>query len=62
VDLSKIPSGVVDIWHGADDRSIPVSNAYRNAKVIPKAGLEIFEGKGHGLLLDTLEKLGEILS
>jgi len=62
VDLSKIPSGLVYLWHGTADKNVPVSNAYKNAKVIPGAHLEIFEGGGHGLFLGNLEKLGEILN
>lgn len=66
VDLSKIPSGLVYLWHGTADKNIPVSNAYKNAKAIPGAHLEIFEGKGHGLALfastDNLERLAEIFN
>jgi len=62
VDLSQIPSGLVHIWHGTADKTAPVSNAYKNAEAIPGAHLEIFEGEGHTLFFDNLEKLGEILS
>jgi len=62
VDLSKIPSGLVYLLHGTADKNVPVSNAYKNAKAIPGAHLEIFEGVGHGLFLGNLEKLGEILN
>jgi pimeloyl-ACP methyl ester carboxylesterase len=62
VDLSRIPSDLVYIWHGAADKNAPVSNAYKNAKAIPGAHLEIFEGGGHALLFDNLEKLVEIFS
>jgi len=62
VDLSKIPSGLVYIWHGTADKNVPVSNAYKNAETIPGAHLEIFEGKGHLFWLGNLEKLSEILS
>ena len=62
VDLSQIPSGLVYLWHGTADKTVPVSNAYKNAKAIPGAHLEIFEGGDHGLFLGNLEKLGEILS
>ena len=61
VDLSQIPVGLVHIWHGSDDKTIPVSNAFRNAEAIPGAQLEIVEGKGHFFWLDDLEKLDEIL-
>jgi len=62
VDLSQIPSGLVYVWHGTADKTAPVSNAYKNAKAIPGAHLEIFEGEGHTLFFDNLEKLGEIFS
>jgi pimeloyl-ACP methyl ester carboxylesterase len=62
VDLSKIPKGLVHIWHGTADKNAPISNAYRNAEAIPRAHLEIFEDEGHTLLFNKLEKLGEILS
>lgn len=62
VDLSQIPPGLVYIWHGTTDTNIPVSNAYKNAKAIPGAHLEIFEGGGHWIFLDIREKLFEILS
>lgn len=62
VDLSQIPSGLVHIWHGTADKTAPVSNAYKNARAIPGAHLEILEGEGHTLFFDNLEKLSEILS
>ena len=62
VDLSKIPSGLVHIWHGTADKNVPIRNAYKNAEAIPGAHLEIFEDDGHTLLFNNLEKLGEILS
>ena len=62
VDLSKIPSGLVHIWHGTADKMAPISNAYRNAEAIPGAHLEIFEDEGHTLLFNNLRKLGETLS
>jgi len=62
VDLSKIPKGLVHIWHGTADKNAPISNAYKNTKAIPGAHLEIFQDEGHTLLFNNLEKLGEILS
>jgi len=63
VDLSKIPAGIVHLWHGTADTNVPVSNAYKNAKAIPGAHLEIFEGEGHGavIILNHLEKLLDTL-
>jgi pimeloyl-ACP methyl ester carboxylesterase len=62
VDLSKIPKGLVHIWHGTADKNAPISNAYKNAEAIPGAHLEIFEDEGHTLLFNNLGKLGETLS
>jgi pimeloyl-ACP methyl ester carboxylesterase len=62
VDISLIPSGLVYILHGADDKRIPVINAHRNSEDIPGAQLEIVVGKGHFFWFDNLEKLDEILS
>lgn len=60
--VSQIPSGKVDVWQGSDDKTCRVDNAYRIAKAVPGAHLEVFEGKGHCVMFDNLEKLGEILS
>jgi pimeloyl-ACP methyl ester carboxylesterase len=60
VDLSEIPSGLVHIWHGTADTNVPVSNAYKNAKAIPGAHLEIFEGGGHTFLFDNLKLFGKL--
>jgi len=62
VDLSKIPTGLVLIWHGTADKIVPIRNAYKNAEAIPGAHLEIFEHEGHTLIFNNLRKLGEILS
>jgi len=61
VDLSQILPGLVYIWHGTADTNVPVSNAYKNAKAIPGAHLEIFEGGGHMIIFDNIERLIEIL-
>jgi DNA-binding Xre family transcriptional regulator len=39
-----------------------VTNAYTNAKAITGAHLEIFEGGGHTVFFNNLEKLSEILT
>jgi len=63
VDLSQIPPGLVHIWHGTADRTVPVSNAYRNAEVIPGAHLEIFENEGHiSTIFNNFEKLVRTLA
>jgi pimeloyl-ACP methyl ester carboxylesterase len=59
--LSRIPPGKVFVWQGADDKTCRVDNAYRIARDVPGAHLEIFEGKGHCVMFDYLDKLGETL-
>jgi pimeloyl-ACP methyl ester carboxylesterase len=61
VPLSRIPSGKVFVWQGAEDKTCRVDNAYRIAKQVPGARLEVFEGKGHCFMFDYLDKLGETL-
>ncbi len=60
--ISLIPSGKVCVWHGTEDTTCRVDNAYRLAEAVPNACLEVFEGKGHCVLFDNLEKLRAILS
>lgn len=61
VPLSRIPRGKVFVWQGADDKTCRVDNAFRLVKAVPGARLEVFVGKGHCVMFDYLEKLGEIL-
>ena len=60
--ISHIPPGKVWVWHGAEDTTCRVDNAYRLVEVVPNACLEVFEGKGHCVMFDNLKKLREILS
>jgi pimeloyl-ACP methyl ester carboxylesterase len=62
VPLTRIPRGKVFVWQGADDKTCHVDNAFRLGKEVPGAHVEVFAGKGHCVLFDNLEKLGEILS
>jgi pimeloyl-ACP methyl ester carboxylesterase len=60
--ISLIPPGKVWIWHGTEDTTCRVENAYRIAKVAPSVCLEVFEGEGHCIMFDNLGKLRKILS
>lgn len=62
VDLSQILSGMVHIWHGTADRTVPISNAYRNVRAIHGAHLKIFENEGHFFVMNHLQELGELLA
>lgn len=62
VDLRQILPGVVHIWHGSADNSAPISNAKRNAEIIPGSVLKIMENEGHfSSLFDHLDEIGELL-
>ncbi len=61
IELSANPSGLVHIYHGPTDINSPVSNAHRNAKTIPGAHLEIFEGETNLLATKNLKKIFEVL-
>jgi pimeloyl-ACP methyl ester carboxylesterase len=60
--VSLIPSNKVYVWHGTEDTTCRVDNAYRLVKAVPNACLEVFEGEGHCVMFDNLQKLSEILS
>jgi pimeloyl-ACP methyl ester carboxylesterase len=49
------------VWHGAQDLTCRVSNAYAIAKAVPKATLKIFAGSGHCVMFENLPRLAEIL-
>jgi len=61
VSFSRIPAGKLFIWHGAADKTCRVDNAYMISRSVLGACLEIFEERGHCIMFDNLEKLGEIL-
>jgi pimeloyl-ACP methyl ester carboxylesterase len=49
------------IWHGEQDLTCRVSNAYALKKLLPKAELEVFSNSGHCLMFEEPERLGQIL-
>jgi pimeloyl-ACP methyl ester carboxylesterase len=62
VSLSTVPSNKLVIWQGDEDKTCRVENAYRIAQAIPDANLDIFKGKGHCVMFDNLDKLGDLFS
>jgi pimeloyl-ACP methyl ester carboxylesterase len=59
--ISLIPSDKVCVWQGTEDTTCRVENAYRLVKTVPNASLEVFDGEGHCVMFDNLEKLRIIL-
>jgi pimeloyl-ACP methyl ester carboxylesterase len=62
VPLERIPRGKVVVWQGTEDKTCRVDNAFRLGQDVPGAHVEIFKGKGHCVMFDNLEKLGELFS
>ena len=62
VPLSTVPSNKLVIWQGDEDKTCRVENAYRITQAIPDAQLEVFKGKGHCVMFDNLDKLGDLFS
>jgi pimeloyl-ACP methyl ester carboxylesterase len=59
--ISRIPADKVCVWQGTEDTTCRVDNAYRLVEAVPNACIEVFEGEGHCVMFDTLEKLGKLL-
>jgi pimeloyl-ACP methyl ester carboxylesterase len=59
--FNNIDDGKLRIWHGNDDLTCRVNNAYSIAKTVPNAKLEIFQGAGHCAMFENLEKLVQVL-
>ncbi len=62
VPLTRVPCGKVFIWQGTEDKTCRVDNAFRLAREVSNAHVQIFKGKGHFVMFDNLKKLGELFS
>jgi pimeloyl-ACP methyl ester carboxylesterase len=60
--ISLVPPDKACVWHGTEDTTCRVDNAYRLAQAVPNASLEVFEVEGHCVMFDNLKKLGMLLS
>lgn len=58
--FNNIPEGTLFIWHGAEDKTTRVSNAFYLHKKIVHSNLQVFEKKGHYVMFENLEELGII--
>lgn len=59
--ILQISSGKVCVWQGTEDTTCRVENAHRLVQAVPNARLEIFEGEGHCVMFDNLQKLCKTL-
>jgi pimeloyl-ACP methyl ester carboxylesterase len=60
--ISLVPPGKVCFWHGTEDTTCRIDNAYRLVEAVPNACLEVFEGAGHCVMFGNLQKLRKTLS
>jgi pimeloyl-ACP methyl ester carboxylesterase len=60
--FSALDSSNVRIWHGAQDLTCRVSNAYANMHALTYATLEVFPLSGHCVMFEHQEELGRIIS
>jgi len=54
--LNRVPSRKLVVWHGTEDKTCRVNNAYKLADEI-NCELKIFSKKGHCVLFDSLKEL-----
>jgi pimeloyl-ACP methyl ester carboxylesterase len=47
----------VNIWHGDQDRNIPISHGRLQAERIPGARFHVCPGQGHMLMIDNAEEI-----
>jgi pimeloyl-ACP methyl ester carboxylesterase len=50
------------IWHGKQDLTCRVNNAYALKKLLRQAELEVFDGSGHYLMFEHLDRIASIFS
>lgn len=58
--LPQVEASTLLVW-GTDDDSVPVSHARTMERLIPDAGLVLFEGAGHFPYLDERERFCRVL-
>jgi pimeloyl-ACP methyl ester carboxylesterase len=60
--FSSYDGGNLRVWHGSEDLTCRVNNAYALKKVLPKAELEVFGGSGHYLMFERFQRLAGVFS
>ncbi len=59
--LDKVGEGKLWVWHGAEDKTCRIQDAYQIARLLPLAKLEVFEGEGHFVMFEHLARLAAVL-
>lgn len=62
LSFERISAGKLLIWHGAEDKTCRVNNAYEIARCIPYGALTVFPKNGHCVMFGALHRLGEVFN
>ena len=54
-------NGMLWVWHGQEDKTCPVNNAYSIARKFKGTDLEIFPQQGHCVMFDNIDQLSRLL-
>lgn len=60
VSFGRICGDKLSVWHGSDDKTCRVSNAYLIAKDVVGSNLEVFQASGHCVMFENLDGLKKI--
>ncbi|MCL5877413.1 MAG: alpha/beta hydrolase [Candidatus Bathyarchaeota archaeon] len=60
--FEAVGKGKLWVWHGSEDKTCRVANAYEITRLVPSARLEVFGGAGHFVMFENLQRLGQTLS
>ena len=61
-NISRIPAGKLTLWQGEQDKTCPVGNMQKIAKVVKGARVKLFSDEGHCVLFDQAQKLDSELN
>ncbi len=60
--IGRIPIGKLTLWQGVQDKTCPVDNAQKIAKVVKGTHVKIFPGEGHCVMFSQIQKLDTALT
>jgi pimeloyl-ACP methyl ester carboxylesterase len=60
--IERIPAEKLTLWQGAQDKTCPVGNVQKIAKVVKGAHVKLFSEEGHCVLFDQAQKLNSELN
>jgi pimeloyl-ACP methyl ester carboxylesterase len=60
--FSKVPAGKLAVWHGSEDKTSRIANAYLIAEAVAGSQLEVFEDEGHCVLFENFRRLGKLFA